>query len=229
MYQRVDELIGNIVKDKSFVDVGPCFGTIYEKLSVAHFRGAKSLTAIDTYPEDCYLWLHLRRRLHNIPCTYHSMNVMDYNGNFDVVYCSGVIYHQPDPFTFMDKLYKLTDEHLVLKSTITDTHINGKLFVPDGGCIFLPGVDEKTREIIAEDWKSFLSNCEAVLGLNAPHGEWTKNCWDWWWLFTEGFLVSLCKVTGFQVVSHEKIGKEVLIHCRKGQKFVPVNYHLMPL
>ena len=47
-------------------------------------------------------------------------------GLYDVVHCSGVIYHVPDPFTMLRNLYMITNKHLILTSMVVVPPIHGK-------------------------------------------------------------------------------------------------------
>jgi hypothetical protein len=206
----INNLIQKIVPNRSFADIGPCFTVVHEKLSIAAAAGASSLTAIDIMPKDHPSWDGLRDRLET-ECTMHSMDLLDYVGDpFDVVYCSGVAYHQPDPFAFFSKLFEITDHHLILKSLITPLQI-GEFNLPNGACVFMPSLNKKDRQVFSEDWKEWLLGWEAA-GLTYPI-EWDMNCRNWWWLFTVESLTSFCTLAGFSVVKiHLVSEREVIIH-----------------
>jgi len=207
----INNMIQKFVPNRSFVDIGPCFTVIHEKLSIAAAAGASSLTAIDITPEDHPNWDGLRDRLQGIDCAEHSMDLLDYDGDpFDVVYCSGVAYHQPDPFVFFSKLFEITDRHLILKSLITPLQV-GNFNLPNGACIFMPSLNEEDRETFGKDWKEWLLGFEAA-GLTYPI-EWNMNCRNWWWLFTVESLISFCTLAGFSVNKIHLVSKrEVIIH-----------------
>ena len=47
-----DRFIHEVSKDKSFVDVGGLWGTVNERVSVAHAAGARELAMLDISPPD---------------------------------------------------------------------------------------------------------------------------------------------------------------------------------
>ena len=213
----IDSMIQSLSKDKTFVDIGPCWGIINEKLSVAHKAGAKTVTAIDIFPEYHQQWQKLNQRLKDlkVDCIKKpSLNFFDYDGEpFDIVYCSGVAYHCADPFVFFKQLNNMTKEHLLLKSTVTPLKV-GKFNIPDGASIFMPSLSEADRKIFAEDWKGFLKG-KAAAGLTKPM-TWDLEKTYWWWLFTPGSLEQFCRLSGFSIIDRKKItDRDYFIHAVK--------------
>lgn len=201
----IDELISKYVKDKDFADIGPLWETVNEKLSIASHFGAKSLMAIDQFPDNHPLWdaFHNRMTQGGI-LDYHikSCNLLDYSGPaFDVVHCAGVIYHAPDPITFIKKLRSITKERLILTSTVMPERISnelGEFILPEGGIVFVPSLSQANKKIINAYWNRFLKG--------RPSGGLTDNIhWDagnyyyWWWLFTSQVLTAMCSSCNFKV------------------------------
>lgn len=64
-----DTYIRQVVAGKSFADVGGLWGTVNEKVSVAHAHGARTLSMIDVSPPDSELWVLFeeRRRTLRLP------------------------------------------------------------------------------------------------------------------------------------------------------------------
>jgi 2-polyprenyl-3-methyl-5-hydroxy-6-metoxy-1,4-benzoquinol methylase len=124
-----DEYLSQIVKGKSFADVGGLWGTVSEKVSVAHRYGASALTMIDVAPppnEEWRLFEERRRDLRLPPVNCISGDVVSLVESntcpqFDVVHCSGVLYHIPDPVRLVAALRKITREYLILCSVVTAT------------------------------------------------------------------------------------------------------------
>jgi len=95
-----DYFISRVVQGKSFLEVGGLWGIVSEKVSVAHRFGARSLTIIDVTSPDSSLWSSFRSRMleKGIPdCVAISGDICEtsFNEIFDVVHCSGVLYHLP--------------------------------------------------------------------------------------------------------------------------------------
>ena len=128
-----DTYISQVVAGKSFADVGGLWGTVNEKVSVAHAHGARGLTMVDVSPRDSELWelFDERRRTLRVPaveCVSADILTLvegDPCPQFDVVHCSGVLYHMPEPMQFLRALRKITREALVLTSAITATRVEG--------------------------------------------------------------------------------------------------------
>src|SRR5260370_410077 len=64
-----DVFISRVVDGRSFAEVGGLWGTVNEKVSVAHQRGAQALAMFDTAPEGHMWWQKFeeRRASLNVP------------------------------------------------------------------------------------------------------------------------------------------------------------------
>jgi hypothetical protein len=196
-----DKLIASVVEGKSFVDVGALWLTHYEKLSVAHQHGASSVAAMDQFPKSSEWWQKLRERL-GFPYQEISIDLMDYEGSFDVVNCSGVLYHSPSPLATLRKLYSMTDDVMILTTVYTEEVLEspfGKMEIPKSGMLFLPALTALEFSII-----------EHVFGVNRPPSiwgitehvspeKWDYNSWYWWWLFTANSVEAMLKVVNFKI------------------------------
>ena len=217
--REIDEIISQIVKNKTFLDIGPCWLTVNEKISVAFHAGCQRATGIDMFEEQTEHVANLRERLKQLEVSYefHSgTKLEDYQVSHDVVYCSGVAYHQASPHLFFQKMNQLTNEHLILKSTVTPNKI-GDFNMPAGSAIFMPAISETDREAIALDWQEFLKGNPAS-GLNIPKYDWNaKDSHGWWWLFTPEFLLSQVQIAGFELAKHQLTpdNRQLIIHARK--------------
>jgi len=202
-----DEYIARVAKDKSFAEIGGLWGTVNEKVSVAHKNGANALTMIDVVPPQNELWrlFDERRKSLNLPdvqCI--SSDVLRLAEiapapQFDVVHCSGVLYHVPDPIRFLVALKKLTRRHLILNSLVTGTNIKsdmGSLKVPDGAALFVPALSDQERAIIKSYWQPFVG--DAAIGVTTGNETWSIDDFGpWWWLPTVEALRAMCRVAGF--------------------------------
>ena len=200
-----DHYIQRVVKNKSFLDVGPLWLTIFEKITVAHLAGARELTAIDQWDESDLLWEAFRTRLQKfgVPKCDCVVGDVDYfEGNFDVTYCAGVLYHNPEPIGLLKKLYSLTNEYCIVSTTFTESYIKnskGELSIPSGSSLLLAGMDEYDLGVVQEDWRQFLGGNNAT-GLIPRPDEWP--IWNkhlWWWLFTKEAIYRMCEIAGFKV------------------------------
>lgn len=212
-----DDLIYQHVLNKTFVDVGPLWETIHEKVSTAHYFKAASVAAIDQWPEEHPLWLAFHERMHKlnvIDYQCYSMNVMDYTGpGFDVVYCSGVIYHAADTVGLLKKLRAITKERLILTSTITKKFIandEGTLTIPDGSALFVPAMSPRQKAILTKEWSDLIGD-RPNYGLSGDCVWRADDYYNWWWLFTPEVLDAMCVSCGFHIERTETIGGHLYV------------------
>jgi SAM-dependent methyltransferase len=188
--------------------VGGLWGTVNEKVSVAHKFGASALTMIDVSPLGHELWrLFDERRqalgLPEVQCISADVHTLANTlpvMQFDVVHCSGVLYHSPDPMRLLVSLRKITREYLILASSVTGTRVQGKqgtLQIPQGAVLFIPGLESRDRAILKSYWQQFVG--DAALGLTRDIPSWRIDDYGpWWWLPTVGALQAMCQAAGFR-------------------------------
>lgn len=210
-----DRYLSSVVSGKTFAEVGGLWGTVNERVTVAHAAGARELTMIDIHPAGGPLWtaFEARRRAEGVPSVRHvSGDVMqlapvDATLRFDVVHCSGILYHVPDLFTFLTALRTITREHLILTTSITETHIAneaGELHIPDGSALFLPALSPSEKAVLKAHWWPTLGDMS--LGLTRDIAEWKLTDFGpWWWLPTTPALLRMCEIAGFEVRAHEHL------------------------
>jgi hypothetical protein len=208
-----DRFVQQVVKGKSFAEVGGLWGTVSEKASVAHAAGATELTMIDVTPLGTHWWLEFekRRQALNVPPVRSiSGDVMqlaetDPSLRFDVVHCSGILYHVPNPLHFLKCLRTITREYLVLTSSITETEIansEGRLTVPTGSALFLPALSPAEKAVLKAHWSDVVP--DNAKGLTLDIASWRlEDFGPWWWLPTADALAAMCRVVGFDVLGVE--------------------------
>jgi 2-polyprenyl-3-methyl-5-hydroxy-6-metoxy-1,4-benzoquinol methylase len=202
-----DDFIARVVRGKSFADVGGLWGTENEKVSVAHRAGGRSLAMIDITPAESDLWAQFeaRRTQLGVPeverISGDVQALAETNGiSYDVVHCSGVLYHCPDPLRLLHSLRRLTREYLVLASSITARTIrneSGQLDVPASGALFIPALTAREKDVVRTHWRKVLGN--NALGLMIDVNQWDVGDFaPWWWLPTADALTALCRAAGFE-------------------------------
>lgn len=204
-----DTFIAQVVEGRSFVDVGGLWGTVNEKVSVAHAAGARSLAMIDISSHDGPLWnaFEERRRTLQLPdvrCIEGNVLELverDVDLAFDVVHCSGVLYHAPDPLRLLEALRRLTRSHLVLSSSVIPGVIandEGELHVPDAAALFVPALTGRDRAILRAHWWPIVQ--DGAIGLTRDLDRWRPGDFGpWWWLPTVPSLEAMCRASGFHV------------------------------
>jgi hypothetical protein len=202
-----DEYIARVVSDKTFGEVGGLWGTVSEKVSVAHQHGATSLSMIDIQPEGNELWQKFHERMADLGianvreisgdiCEINNQDVVD---PFDVVHCSGVLYHHPNPFVMLAALRRITRQYLVLTSAVTQTVIEnecGRYEIPPSGVLLVPALNDDERAIIKIYWES---QGARGLGLTEKCAYDMADTAPWWWLPTPTALTAMCQAAGFHL------------------------------
>jgi hypothetical protein len=209
-----DQYIHRVVSGRTFAEVGGLWGTRNERVSVAHAGGARQLTMIDLSPADSHWWPKFRERCQtlSVPAAHElSAEILCLAEQpappvFDVVHCSGVLYHMPDPMRFLTALRRLTREYLVLTSSITADLIaneSGILRVPSGGALFIPALTPTELAIVRADWLPLVG--ENAGGITCPAVWRADDFGPWWWLPTIGCLKAMCEAAGFRVLDGETL------------------------
>ena len=203
-----DTYIGRVVAGKSFADVGGLWGTVNEKVSVAHTHGARTLTMIDISPVGSELWTLFEQRRHTlrlptVECVSGDILTLaevEPCPQFDVVHCSGVLYHMPEPMRFLRALRNISREALVLTSAITATRVTGQkgvLEIPAAAMLCIPALQGREREIVQSYWQGVVG--DGAFGLTQQVAEWSfEDFGPWWWLPTVEALRAMCEVAGFR-------------------------------
>lgn len=114
-------------------------------------------------------------------------------GVFDLVWCTGVIYHSPNPYQLIEHLRRLTGERLVL-----GTHVIPEVPFLSNVCLFLPGLPQAVRDAFASSlpkkapilW-GFTTDFDYTPGLGYA------NCW---WAMTRTALNSMLEVAAFETL-----------------------------
>lgn len=138
----------------------------------------------------------------NVHCI--SANILDLANapeppSFDVVYCSGVLYHMSNPIQCLQALHKITHEYLILTSAVTATTVEseeGTLEINRAASIFVPALQGRERAIIAAHWRKSVGG--EVRGLTYEEQSWQPDDFrPWWWLPTADSLQAMCNTAGF--------------------------------
>jgi Methyltransferase domain len=201
-----DAFLAEVVKDRSFAEVGGLWGAVNEKVSVAHRAGATSLTMIDVMPPEDEWWGRFRERIREHGVARYETHSGDVAtaplGPFDVIHCSGVLYHVPHPIDFLARIRDRLNEHLVLSSAVIPRRIenqDGVLEVPEGGALFVPSMDDAAKRVYTRFWQG--DSDAAMWGVNRAFDHFTlDNYVPWWWLMTVSAIRGMARVAGFEVV-----------------------------
>lgn len=204
-----DEFIRRVSAGKSFADVGGLWGTVNEKVSVAHRAGASRLAMLDISVPDSAWWPKFRDRIRGegvTQCHEVIVDIAQYQDErFDVVHCSGVLYHHPNPMMILTGLRRACRSHCVLTSAVTQKEIvneAGRFSIPSCGAILVPALSDADRAVLAKYWSTIGAG---VMGITEPgefriHADNTFDAGPWWWLPTPECMEAMAAAAGFRVV-----------------------------
>ncbi len=214
MARTVNDAIVEVVRGRSFADMGGLWGTVNERVTVAAKAGASHVAMLDAQPEGTELWRLFAQRAaeHGVTgtrCVQINLDDTDLTervGRFDVVHCSGVVYHCPDPFRSLRQLARLTRDVVIIGSmTVPEVIQNehGTLDFRGGRIVSVPAMDEAARAVAAAHFASlglFVHN----INMAEPH-PWRMpdggpNYAPWWWLWHPATLARLAEAAGLRVV-----------------------------
>ena len=208
-----EQWVSTAAASKSFAEVGGLWGTTNEQATVAARAGATATTMIDLPPSDGSdedLWKLFRERAASLgvtdtTCVQGSIDdpeTVQRVGSFDVVSCSGVLYHCPDPLHTLRQLRAITRETLILGTASmpeTVTSAAGTVSVEAGAALLVPALTQSQRAVLGQ-WLREVGGDQA-LGVNYP----MQTDWDlddygaWWWFFTRDYVATLLRIAGFTV------------------------------
>ncbi len=183
------DLIRKYVKGKSFADVGALWGVNGLNSFIAEESGAKKVTAIDIYPESPKFIEEKNKRnskIGFIQGDIHQSSTTDAIGVCDVVLCSGVLYHTPDPIHLLTRLRAICGETLIL-NTASIPEVPGMKNM----AVLYPFLDESQRKI----WNRKMSS---QIGITTPY-EPEEGYANWFWGMTPSSIESMLKCAGFEI------------------------------
>ena len=182
-------LIKKYAPGKSFADIGCMWGIHGANSFLAEECGATKTIALDLYPESEMFLEEKRTRRSAVEFVLGDINISETTeriGVCEVVHCSGVLYHTPDPFHLLRRLRSICKETLIINTqSIPEMHglRNAAVFYP-----FLP---EKQRRI----WNRGTGSQKAIRGPYEPESGYG----NWFWGLTPSSIESMLQCAGFEV------------------------------
>lgn len=186
---------------RSFADIGGLF--IDGRVSFeAEEAGAARVTIFDVGDREyapAFLAEHERRgsAVRYVQGDLHDDAAIEQVGEHDVVWCTGVLYHTPNPVHQLMQLRRITRELLYL-GTHTIAEVPG---VPQA-CLYYPHLDEGARRALARPhWRA-----DGYLGVGPPIDERPMFGYaNFWWGITPSALRAMLRTARFEVVAEPRI------------------------
>lgn len=223
----IERWITKSSKDKSFADIGGLWGTVNEKTTIAVNAGARSSTMVDFTPLGTDLWDKFnehctQKNISTIKCKQADLNdptIVDKIGTYDVVHSSGVIYHCPNPIYTIKQYHKITDEYLIMGSTVLDGKIHnehGIIELTKGSLLYVPSLMVQSKKIIMQYF--YEVGAKKLDGISNSETDWNiDNYSPWWWLYTTEYLEAQLNTSGFivQEITKNWDGRVAYFFCKK--------------
>lgn len=207
-------LIQKYVSGRSFVDVG-CMWDINGKFCfLAEEAGATRVVGVDVYPAtEAFLAEKANRKsiVEFVQGDINQQSTLEQIGQCDVVFCSGVLYHTPNPVHMLSRLRAICKETLIL-----DTSMIPEMPEIKNGAVFYPFLPEEQRKL----WDRGIGRQKAITGPYEPESGYG----NWFWGFTPSCLESMLECAGFQTIERFYEPFRGRVVCRAVEvKFAPVS------
>lgn len=194
---RRAELVRRLAPAKSFVDVGGVWNIEGEIAFLAEEEGAEPVALVDAMEPGERFHSERERRgssVRFVPGDLHDPGLSKTLGQFDIVWCTGVIYHSPSPFEQLRQLRRITREGLLLGS-----HVIPEVPGIEQACIWYPGLSETSRGAFRRAHGG--DRAPTALGVTEPFDPSPGMEYaNWWWGITPSALRSMLAAAGFEVI-----------------------------
>ncbi len=135
-----------------------------------------------------------------------NVDIVGQVGAYDVVHCSGVLYHCPNPLLTISHLAAITKDVLLLGTAVMPASVSneaGSVQLDSDQAIFIPSIAEQKRQV----YEKYISKSYGggAWGINDPVDNWyfsngAPNYGPWWWLWTHEYVRGLIEASGLRVV-----------------------------
>lgn len=191
---RRRELIDRLTPGRSFIDVGGMWGIDGEMAFRAEEAGAERVVLFDSMEATEGFVAERERRGSSVEFVsgdLHDAETMAALGQFDVVWCTGVVYHSPSPFQQLEHLRRLCADKMMLGTRVLPE-------VPgiENACILYPGLSESARRSLHRAHGG--KRAPEALGITAPFDP-DQGYANWWWGITPSALRSMVEAAGFTI------------------------------
>ena len=182
-------------KGRSFADIGGMWGSYWGAFEAVD-AGADPVLMLDVNPITAeYRKAKGEREVTFLQGDLHDADTLKKIGQRDIVLCSGVIYHCPNPLDTLECLRQITGEYLILTcSAMLDEAAN-----PSNGLVYLPGLTPEQRTELVKRNPNVVGPNGALLEFAPDEGY-----WNWFFCFTPWALRSMLTTAGFDVIDQRR-------------------------
>jgi hypothetical protein len=220
----------SVAAGRTVADVGGLWGLTNEMVGPALQAGATHATMIDIQPSGNQLWADFKARMAQLGLDAYACIEADaakddfpeHVGRYDVVHCSGIIYHLPDPFSLILRLRQITREYFILTSMYVPEIIEndaGRVDLSGGAALLLHALEGHTRVVLTRHFElNGLQIAGATIPLTEPLllPDGRGNTSPWWWLMPPSLLSRMLEIAGFEVLERGDSweGRSASFFCR---------------
>lgn len=202
--ERYHRLIETHAPGKRFLDVG-CLWNVHGAYAFyALERGAAEVVGLDVTPATAEFVAENARRGERVRFVHHDVNdpaLADRLGRFDVVFCSGVLYHVPNPIRTLERLRALCRGTLVLgTATIREQG------VPQTA-VYLPHLDAHARAALRHPTNGVKIGIDTAFDAEGGYA-------NWFWGFAPSCVESMVRTAGFEVRERYGYRHALCLVCR---------------
>jgi len=193
--RRTEELIRRHAPGLSFADIGAMWQMHGRMPFVAEEAGATTVTAVDAMDPTPDFERERERRGSDVSFVQgdlHDPLTVEEVGAHDFVWCSGVIYHSPNPYLLIEHLRRLTGELIYLGTEIVPE-------VPgfDQACVFYPGLSESSRRA----YGAVHGPGHHAMGVNSAFDATPGLGYaNYWWGITPSALRAMVRTSRFEIL-----------------------------
>jgi SAM-dependent methyltransferase len=213
------ELIARLVPGKSFVDIG-CMWAIHGAWTFhAAESGATRVVGFDVNeatPE--FLERNAARRVEFVRGDVTQRDFAERLGAIDVVMCTAVLNHAPEPLQILQALRSVCRSHLILGVPTLP-----ELEMPQGA-VFLPFLDQQQRAQVDAP----LGFGGRKPGIDTPFDG--ARCYaNWFWLFSQSCVRALVRTANFEIAEVHTFPRYITVVGTPGQRGLSADGDPAPL
>ncbi|WP_187278872.1 class I SAM-dependent methyltransferase [Methylobacterium sp. WL12] len=206
-------LISQCAPGRSFVDIGCMWGINGHMCFLAEQKGAASVTGVDVAEAtEAFKKRHRETgsKIRFVHGDFHDPGVQSKIGLIDVVYCSGVLYHVPNPLETLIGLRKICGQTLILATAaIPEMEVRN-------AAVFWPHLDAAQRRL----WDQKIGIQVGITSAYDP----SEGYGNWIWGMSPSCIESMLTIAGFSVGERQVSPFGVVFTCRVEEtKFAPVS------
>jgi SAM-dependent methyltransferase len=217
--------VAELAPGKSFADLGGMFGVNGRVAFLAEEAGATEVVLLDGMdPSMEFHEEHERRssKVRFVQFDLHDEQGVEEAGQFDVVWCAGVIYHSPNPYLLLEHLRRMTRETLLIGS-----HVIPEVPGIENACVFYPGTSEASQKAFAWAHAGRLGRLAPgrLPGAGAPLDRSPFMGYaNYWWGLTPSALRSMLNIARFEVTDEffpHPLFVDLLARTVEGESLIP--------